>query len=94
MTRRLSYAGERPRPAASEENRVRFACENGERIEIRFSSERDLATLIRQGKRIELEERVAGSGFIYGNGPTTVRGKGSGIMVEIGRMAPFRREAL
>jgi membrane-bound inhibitor of C-type lysozyme len=89
----LSCAGEQATPTEDEVTDVHFACDNGEEIEVRFFPARDLATLIRQGKSVDLKEQVSASGFIYSNGPITVRGKGKEIMVEIGRMTPLRCEA-
>jgi membrane-bound inhibitor of C-type lysozyme len=73
---------------------VRFACDNGERIEVRFFPALDLAALTRQRKVVELKQQISASGFIYSNGPITVQGKGDEIMVEIDRMPPFRCKAV
>ena len=81
-----------PAPAApaSDERAYAFTCDNGERIQVRFSQARKLATLVRNGESIELPQQPSGSGFIYGNGRTTLRGKGDELMLEIGKMAPIR----
>lgn len=46
--------------------------------------------LVRGGRTLELQQQPSGSGFIYSNGPNTVRGKGDELVLEIGRMAPIR----
>jgi len=81
-----------PAPAApaSDERAYAFTCDNGERIQVRFSQARKLATLVRNGESIELPQQPSGSGFIYGNGRTALRGKGDELMLEIGKMAPIR----
>ena len=81
-----------PAPAApaSDERAYAFSCDNGERIQVRFSQARKLATLVRNGESIELPQQPSGSGFIYGNGRTTLRGKGDALILEIGKMAPIR----
>lgn len=79
-----SSAGEMPT-----ETRVSFSCVNGERLEMRFFPLQGIAVLMRNGDRLELQQQVSASGFIYSNGPTTVRGKGDEISVEIGRMMPI-----
>ena len=44
-------------------------------------------------KTIELQQQPSGSGFIYSNGPNTIRGKGNDLTVEIGRMVPIQCKA-
>jgi membrane-bound inhibitor of C-type lysozyme len=81
-----------PAPAApaSDERAFAFSCDDGQRIQVRFSRSRNLATLVRAGESIELPQQASGSGFIYSNGRTTLRGKGEELMLEVGRMAPVR----
>ena len=86
-------AGGQRQPAEAEMNRVRFHCDNGEHVEMRFFPAHEMAVLLRNGRSIELRQQPSASGFIYSNGPNTVRGKGREIIVEIGRMAPIRCEA-
>ncbi|MGE5621895.1 MAG: MliC family protein [Bacillota bacterium] len=43
-----------------------------------------------QAARLELRQQISGSGFIYSDGSTVVRGKGDELTVEAGRMAPVR----
>ena len=45
------------------------------------------------GRPIELQQQRSGSGFLYSNGPNTVRGKGNELTLEIGRMAPIACKA-
>lgn len=77
-----------PDPAAGRE--VAFSCTNGESLSVRFLPEREVAVLLRHGDEIELQQQVSGSGFIYGNGPNTIRGKGNELTVEIGRRVPIQ----
>jgi membrane-bound inhibitor of C-type lysozyme len=90
----FSCAGVQEKPSGNEMNRVLFNCDNGEQVEMRFFPARDMAVLVRNGKSIELKQQPSGSGFIYTNGPNTVRGKGREIMIEIGRMVPIRCAAV
>jgi hypothetical protein len=57
---------------------------------MRFLPAQGVGVLVRNGKPMELQQRPAASGFLYSNGPNTVRGKGDEIMVEIGRMVPLK----
>ena len=75
------------------ERQVRFVCSNGEEVEMRFFPQQRVAVLVRHGLSMELLERPSGSGFIYSNGPNTVRGKGDEITVEIGRMVALQCKA-
>lgn len=72
------------------ERRVRFVCTNGEEVEMRFFPAQGVGVLVRNGKPMELQQQPSGSGFLYSNGPNTVRGKGDEIMIEIGRMVPLK----
>lgn len=82
-------------PAAPQgEIKVDFACTNGESLSVRFIQDRELAVLTRQGDSIELQQQPSGSGFIYSNGPNTIRGKGNDLTVEIGRMMPIQCSAV
>ncbi|RPI46495.1 MAG: hypothetical protein EHM59_07315 [Betaproteobacteria bacterium] len=75
------------------ERQVRFVCGNGEEVEMRFFPRQGVAVLVRHGMPIELKQQPSGSGFVYSNGPNTVRGKGEELSVEIGRMAPIQCKA-
>jgi hypothetical protein len=48
---------------------------------------------MRNGENIPLSQQPSGSGFMYSNGPNTIRGKGNDLTVEIGRMVPIQCSA-
>ena len=73
--------------------RVNFACENGEDVQMRFFPAEGVAVLVRDGRTLELQQQPAASGFLYRNGPNTVRGKGDELQVEIGRRVPIKCKA-
>lgn len=73
---------------------VAFNCDRGEQVTVQFHPSRELAVLIRNGEHIELPQQRSGSGFIYGNGPNTIRGKGDELTLEIGRMVPIQCKAV
>lgn len=54
---------------------------------MRFFPLQGVGVPVRNGEPVELQEQRAASGFIYSNGPNTVRGKGSELFIEIGRLA-------
>lgn len=60
---------------------------------MRFFAQQGIGVLVRGGEALELQQQPSASGFIYGNGPVTVRGKGSELIIEVGRMAPIRCQA-
>lgn len=72
---------------------VDFVCDQGEKLSVRFFPQHGVAVLVRHGETIELQQQPSGSGFIYSNGPNTIRGKGSALRVEIGRMRAIECEA-
>jgi membrane-bound inhibitor of C-type lysozyme len=76
------------------ERHVRFICDNKEEVEMRFFPREGTAVLVRHGRTIELKQQPSGSGFLYSNGPNTVRGKGNEITVEVGRMVPLKCKAV
>jgi membrane-bound inhibitor of C-type lysozyme len=81
-------------PSATRDNvpddrEVAFSCANGESLNVHFYPARSVAVLMRNGASIELPQQRSGSGFIYSNGPNTIRGKGNDLIVEIGRMTPI-----
>jgi len=78
-----------PRPP-SDERGYTFTCDDGNRIQVRFSQSRHQATLVRNGESMVLPQQASGSGFIYGDGRTTLRGKGDELILEVGKMAPIR----
>jgi membrane-bound inhibitor of C-type lysozyme len=69
--------------------RMQFACGNGEMVEMQFVPERDHGVLRRSGWSVELPRRAVDSGYAYSNGPTTVRGKGNEITIQIAHLAPI-----
>lgn len=82
-------AGARKGDDVPQELPVRFICTNGEAIDVRFYPARRVALLIRNETSVELTQQPAASGFVYSNGPNTIRGKGDDLRVEIGRMVPL-----
>ena len=68
---------------------ARYACDNGEKIDVRFFPQKSLAVLVRNKRSLELPQQVSGSGFIYSNGRPTVLGKGDDLTLDIGRRAPI-----
>lgn len=82
-----------PGEAATEVREVTFTCAHGETLSVRFFPKQGVAVLVRNGENIELDQKVSGSGFIYSNGPNTIRGKGDDLTVEIGRMVPLQWKA-
>lgn len=74
-------------------NEVAFSCTGGETLAVRFHQDEERAILLRNGDEIELRQQPSGSGFIYSNGPNTIRGKGDDLTVEIGRMVPIQCKA-
>ncbi len=82
--------------AGVDEERDRLAiydCTNGESLSVRFLSDRQMAELLYRDESIELQQEPSGSGFLYSSGPSTIRGKGNELVVEIGRMIPLRCQA-
>ena len=79
-----------PRHEEPAEIRAHFVCTNGEELDVQFVGAHHLAVLTRNGESIELPQQPAASGFVYSNGPNTIRGKGNDLTVEIGRMVPLQ----
>lgn len=71
------------------ERRVQYGCDNGQQLEMRFFPKQGVGVLVRNGQTMELQQQPAASGFVYSNGPNTVRGKGDELMLEVGRMRPI-----
>lgn len=80
-------------PPPQVDRNVPFTCTNGESISVVFSRANGTATLLRNGEHIQLKQQPSGSGFMYSNGPNTIRGKGDDLTVEIGRMVPLQCRA-
>lgn len=72
---------------------VAFTCTNGPDLSVRFFPDQEIAVLVRNGETVELQQQPSASGFIYSSGPTTIRGKGEDLTVEIGRMVPLQCQA-
>ncbi|MEW6465291.1 MAG: MliC family protein [Pseudomonadota bacterium] len=78
-------------PAATAPERVvRYACDRGETLEVRYRSQPDVAVLSYHGQRFELPIQPSGSGFAYGDGRHNLRGKGDALTLEVGRMVPLQ----
>lgn len=82
-----------PSGPAAQVLRVPFGCAGGERIEVVFDNGRQVATLVRGGRSIELPQQRSGSGFIYGDGSDTIRGKGKDLTVELAGQPPVHCKA-
>jgi len=61
---------------------VRYQCDGGRYLETRFFPQEQRAVLVREERRMELQQRRSASGYIYSNGPTTIRGKGNELILE------------
>lgn len=72
---------------------VAFSCADGSAVTVRFHTADERAVLVRNGDEIELQQQPSASGFIYSNGPNTIRGKGDELILEIGRMMPIQCQA-
>jgi len=70
--------------------RAPYQCDNGESIEVRYFPAQGVAVLVRHDKPLELQQQRTASGFHYSNGPYSIRGKGSALTLEVGRMAPIQ----
>jgi membrane-bound inhibitor of C-type lysozyme len=71
-------------------SRARYACDGGQSIEVRFFIREGRAVLVREEKRMELQQQRTGSGFLYANGPTSIRGQGNELILQDGRSLPLR----
>ncbi|THT97606.1 DUF333 domain-containing protein [Lampropedia puyangensis] len=74
-------------------NVVEYQCEPDQHIRVSYFIDLNKAELERNGTVMALQEKPSGSGFIYSNGPNTIRGKGDALTLEIGRMAPIECKA-
>ena len=85
-----------PREAAIDDaaRTVDFECDGGEVISVRFLPAASAAVLVRGGDEVRLQQQPAASGFLYLHGATAIRGKGNGLVVEIGRRVPLRCTAV
>jgi hypothetical protein len=67
---------------------VTYDCANGESVSVRFPTGNGNAVLTRHGQTIELRWRASSQGFIFSDGPNTIRGKDAEMMLEIGSEVP------
>lgn len=79
--------------AAGDMREVAFDCGEAQPVVVRFDTVGERAFMLRNGEEIELRQQRSASGFIYSNGPNTIRGKGDALTVEIGRMVPIQCKA-
>ena len=75
--------------ASGGEHSMQFACGNGDRVEMQFLPEQGMGVLVRNGRTVGLPAQPTDSGYAYSNGPTTVRGKGNEMTIQIGFMTPI-----
>lgn len=75
-------------------NVVDYQCDHGQSVRVTYVIDKETAQLERNGTTLELQQQPSGSGFIYSNGPNTIRGKGSDLTLEIGRMVPLQCKAV
>ncbi|MBM9535861.1 MliC family protein [Desulfobulbus alkaliphilus] len=80
--------------SSTEVQEVRFNCTDGQSLAVRFFPAQGVAVLVRNRETMELHEQVSGSGFIYSDGSTAIRGKSNDLTVEIGDQVPLRCMAL
>ena len=72
-------------PEAADE--IAFTCADGRELRVAFTEDRARVTAP-QGT-FALAQQPSGSGFIYSDGPRTLRGKGDEVRWEFARMAPL-----
>ena len=73
---------------------VIFECERNDPVIVRFYNDSERAVMTRNNEDIELKQERAASGFLYSNGPNSIRGKGDDLVVHIGRMAAINCRAM
>ena len=69
-------------PVADDRAAVRFRCMDGVRIVARFDTEKDIATVTRDGRTLVLPQQRMASGVRYSDGSTTFEGKGDAMSFE------------
>lgn len=74
----------------AEAKTVEYNCDNGQQVTLHFPANSATALLERLGNKIPLTRQDSDSGFVFSNGPNTVKGNDQEIRVEIGRMMPIR----
>jgi membrane-bound inhibitor of C-type lysozyme len=73
--------------SASEPTAVRFVCERGTVLSIRFEEEAALVDT-GSGEPLRLPQEPSGSGFRYGTPRHMIVGKGDDLTWTVGRMVP------
>ena len=74
------YEYSSPRPG---ERLEQFACRDGEQIQMHFMEAQGIALLTRRGRTMQLKLQSAESGYIYSNGPISVRSKGRDLRLQM-----------
>jgi hypothetical protein len=69
-------------------------CRDGEQIALRVLDAQGIALLRRRGATVELKQQSTESGYIYSNGPTTVRNKGRDLRLEMQGVEPIECRSL
>ena len=85
----ISGCATAPQDGTLQTREVLYTCTNGDAVAVRYSTPPDTALLLRNGAEIPLNQQASTSGFVYSNGPNTIRGNGNNLTVEIGRMMPI-----
>ena len=67
---------------------VKFACGNGENVEMQFVPGQQIGVLLRSGWSVDLPKQPAEKGYVFSNGLTKVEGKGSEMTIQVGHLAP------
>ena len=62
---------EPPPPPA--DMRVAYTCDNGESVTVRYFPQQGVASLLRGGQTVELQQSVTPPGYTYSGGQTTLR---------------------
>jgi membrane-bound inhibitor of C-type lysozyme len=70
-------------------NNMRFACGNGDKVEMQFFPDEGSSLLVRNGWTVALPAQATDTGYAYSNGPTTVRGQGDELTIQIGYLTPI-----
>lgn len=68
---------------------VRFRCMDGVRIAARFDTDKDIATVTRNGRTFVLPQQRMASGIRYSDGSTTFEGKGDAMSFEAPGQPPI-----
>jgi hypothetical protein len=70
-------------------NNMQFACGNGDKVEMQFFPEEGMSVLVRNGWTVGLPQQATETGYAFSNGPTTVRGQGNEMTIQIGYLTPI-----